>query len=294
MTWYPDDRRRADERPDDDGLDKGFNAEVVEDAPWDSGPLPYQVICYAALGVIYFVESRRGATIADLLIPAVGVLGVLSRWGLAPLIVLLLLGAVRFLKAATGQVMGDAVGPGGIDVRDVLLCMAVLAYTGAQYRLQGLMGHVLPPDPRRRRAPRDRARDRTAPQPRSPQLASRVEVGAFLLSLPVWALMAQLVWIFLSRHWDFVYWPQARRFGRPPDASDWSERLNRLIVFAWALGILLFVTATLLKHWKHRQLTSREAALFLQDVAWKELRGDQRRITRWLAWGRLKKRRENP
>jgi hypothetical protein len=252
------------------------------------------VICYAALAAIYFVESSRGPTIADLLIPAVGVLGVLSRWGLAPLILLLLLGAVRFLKAATGQTMWDTMGPGGIDVRDVLLCMAVLAYTGAQYRLQGLTGHVLPPDPRRRRAPGDRARDRTAPQPRSPQLASRLEVGAFLLSLPVWALIAQLVWILLSQHWDFVYWPRVRRFVRPADASDWSERLNRLIVFAWAIGILLFVTATLLKHWKHRQRTPREAALFLQDVAWKELRGDQRRITRWLAWGRLKKRGENP
>src|SRR5262245_2211259 len=289
MTWHPDDRRRDDER-----LDDPVGDESREDAPWDSGPLPYQVICYAALAAIYFVESSRGPTLADLLIPAVGVLGVLSRWGLAPLILLLLLGAVRFLKTVTGQAMGDAMGPGGIDVRDVLLCVAVLAYVGAQYRLQGLTGHVLPPDPRRRRAPGDRARDRTAPQPRSPHLASRVEVGAFLLSLPVWAILAQLVWFFLSRHWDFVYWPQARRFGRPPDASDWSERLNRLIVFAWALGILLFVTATLLKHWKHRQRTPREAAIFLQDVAWKELRGDQRRITRWLAWGRLKKREENP
>src|SRR5262245_27526894 len=138
MTWHPDDRPRDDER-----LDDPVGEESREDAPWDSGPLHYQVICYAALAAIYVVESSRGPTIAVLLIPAVGVLGVLSRWGLAPLILLLLLGAVRFLKAATGQTMWDTMASGGIDVRDVLLCMAVLAYTGAQYRLQGLTGHVL-------------------------------------------------------------------------------------------------------------------------------------------------------
>ncbi len=33
---------------------------------------------------------------------------------------------------------------------EALVHPAVLAYTGAQYRLQGLTGHVLPPDPRRR------------------------------------------------------------------------------------------------------------------------------------------------
>jgi hypothetical protein len=116
-------------------------------------------------------------------------------------------------------------------------------------------------------------------QPRSHRLASRLEVGLFVLTLPMFAILAQFAWLFLDQHWQLAGWP---------------ERTNRLIVLAWVIGAGLFVAATLFKHWKHRQYTAREAALFLQDAVWHETRGDQRRITRWLAWGRLKERGENP
>jgi hypothetical protein len=32
-----------------------------------------------------------------------------------------------------------------------------------------------------------------------------------------------------------------------------------------------------------------EANLFLQDILWQETRGDQRRISRWFAWARLRR-----
>jgi len=265
-------------RPASDGV------EALDDAPaaaWDFGPMPYQVTCFAALAAIYLLQIQRGVHLADLLIPLVGVLGVLSRWSLAPLMLLLVLAGTHALKVIPGLGVAAApVGRGALEALDIFLAIAVLAYVGAQYRLQGLTAHILPPDPRRRVPEReDSPRTKPAPQPRSHPLASRTEVGLFLLLLPVYAIAAELAWVALDQRWQLAGWP---------------ERLNRLIVVAWVLGAGLFVTGTLFAHWKHRQYTAREAALFMQDALWQETRGDQRRITRWLAWARLKRRGENP
>jgi hypothetical protein len=39
-------------------------------------------------------------------------------------------------------------------------------------------------------------------------------------------------------------------------------------------------------------MTAEEATLFLQDVLWKETRGEQRRLNRWSAWARLRHNRK--
>src|SRR5439155_12209366 len=96
----------------------------------------------------------------------------------------------------------------------------VLAYTAAHYRLLGLVFSVLPPDPRRLPARRDKKRQ--PPQARSPHLADPLEVGAFLLTVPVWAILGHVAWMLLSLPWDVAGMPAP---------------LTRLFLLAWALGL---------------------------------------------------------
>jgi hypothetical protein len=100
-----------------------------------------------------------------------------------------------------------------------------------------------------------------------------------LLTLPLWAILAYLAWAILSLPWDVANMPPA---------------MARLILLAWTVGIGLFVASALLGLWKRRQHSTAEATLFLQDTLWRETRGDQRRIQRWLAWERLRKTGEAP
>jgi hypothetical protein len=239
----------------------------------DIGAIPYYVICFASLAAIYLLELYRGAHLINYLIPLVGFLAAFSRWSLGPLILLATIGAAQVGKALMG-VRVD-IGTSGFRAEDALLCVAMLAYTGAHYRLLGLVFAVLPPDPRR---PPDRGdRKGAGSQARSARLADPVEVGRFLLTAPIWALLGLLVGGILSLRWNVG--------GLPP----W---VGRLILLAWAVGIGLFVTAALMGLWKRRQHTPAEATLLLQDTLWHETRGDQRRIQRWLAWDRLRKRGE--
>jgi len=235
----------------------------------DIGAMPYYVICFASLAAIYLLELYRGAHLINYLIPLLGFLAAFSRWSMGPLILLFTIGAAQVGKTLLGVRIDMSAG---FRAEDALLCVAMLAYTGAHYRLLGLVFAVLPPDPRR---PLD-ARDSRGPRPqvRSARLADPVEVGRFLLTAPIWALLGLLVGGILSVRWNVG--------GLPP----W---VARLILLAWAVGLGLFVTAALMGLWKRRQHTPAEATLFLQDTLWQETRGDQRRIQRWLAWERLRK-----
>lgn len=245
---------------------------------WDMGPGPYQVICLASLMVIFLAELQRGVHVGSLLVPLVGLLAVVSRWAMAPLLLLVILAGAEGIRAMSGLRIRPI--QQGLRVEDVLLCLGVLAYVASHYRLQGLLLHVLPPDSRRLSPePGWFGRRRPLLRRRSAHLASRTEVGLFVLSLPVWALVAQVVWLVIGQPWTWL---------------GWSARVNRLLLFTWVVGLGMFVTAALLALWKRHQHSAREATLFLQDTLWRETRGEQRRITRWLAWGRLKRRGENP
>jgi len=54
------------------------------------------------------------------------------------------------------------------------------------------------------------------------------------------------------------------------------------------------LAAAVLSTWKRRQHSPITAAVALQDVVWHDTRREQRRISRWLSWAKLKARGENP
>jgi hypothetical protein len=251
-------------------------------SPREPAVLLYQLVCLSGLGLILLSRVTRGVGLLDFLLAGVGLAGVLLCWRLAPLLVLFLLAFTELvqpylwgMRAWTG--MGRRMQT--FDLNDVLVCCGVLAYVVGHYRLQGLRSHLLPPDPRRQpgEPPRSLLRRLWPPlvrRPRAPGLVAPGELAIFVLALPVWAVLAQLVWLWLSR--------QGSLFGLPLSAS-------RFLVLVWALVLGGLIVSALLSAWRRRTMTSTEAALLLQDVLWSQTRGEQRRLQRWLAWDRLRR-----
>jgi hypothetical protein len=239
--------------------------------------LLYQLLCLGGLALVLVVRLGRGIGLVDLLVIVIGLLGVVARLRLAPVLLLLLVAAGELVP----RVMWGARPMGWYDFGwtfrpdDVILCCGVLGYVVAHFRLQGLVHVLLPLDRRlRERPPRPHGVGQVVRRKRSPALVHPVEVGVFLLSLPLWALLAQAVW----------YWLAARR-----SMLDFPHGLTRFLLLTWALGVGGLVVSSLLGYWKRRGMKGEEAALLLQDTLWRETRREQRRLSRWLTWSRVRR-----
>jgi hypothetical protein len=244
--------------------------------------LMYQLVCVVGLTLVLLPGMARGIGLLDVLLAVVGLAGVLLGWRSAPLLVLLL---TAFAQLAQPYLWGMRPGMGGrlraFDPNDLLLCCGVLAYVAAHYRLQGLRSHLLPPDPRRQpgEPPRSLWRRLWPPlvrRPRASRLATAAELAIFVLTLPLWAMLAEGVWTWLSR--------QGPLLGLPLTAS-------RFILLTWALALGGLIVNALFTAWRRRTMSGTEAAGLLQDVLWWETRGEQRRLGRWLAWDRRRRQR---
>jgi hypothetical protein len=236
------------------------------------------------------------------LLPAfLGALGLLFRWRAAPVLlllaVMLLLGswwlgtdlgrlgtyATTWLRLwLTGWWPGrlplSRSGPGWrgpLLVSDLLLAVSLLAYAAGHYRLQGLLVRLFPPDPRQarvaRRGPEEASR-------RSPDLVSARELVVVLVVLTSCAGLASLLW--------------ARLKGQVTELEI-DDAAWRGILVLWLLGAGVLVAAGLLRYLVLRRMTPPEAALYLQDVLWRETRREQSRLNRWLAWAWLRRRRQD-
>ncbi len=249
----------------------------------------YTVTCLIALAVIFTVELPQGPSLATPLLLMVGLAGVLLRWRVAPLLLVLLFATGHLLQQERLMGMGIMLHQARLlQPTDVALCAAMLAYVVAHYRLQALTRHVFPIDPGRREpVPRvgarsgDRAptggRGRIIRRCRSWSLVTPEEVGWLILALPIPALLAQLLWNVLNRQWNVLGLPVV---------------VGRVVLVMWVFAVGAFVIAALLGQWRLRRLSAAEATLFLQDVLWKETRREQRRVNQWLAWARLRHKEE--
>jgi hypothetical protein len=250
----------------------------------DSGVNYYMVVCLAALVVVLIILAQRGFGYWSLFPLLVGAVGVATRWGSAPTMLLLTVAVCLNTPSSTLPLSGRRMP---LRVSDLLLCGAVLAYVAAHYRYQCLAVNVFPPDPRRRESPQHRKTTflglRRPPevvqQRRSPGLVSQWEVGLLVLSLPVWSGLAQVWWNWLPGQW-----------GNPALPAP----LWRAMLLVWVLGVGVLAAAAILDYWGRRRLTAEEATLFLQDVLWHETRREQRRLNRWLAWARIRHLRGKP
>jgi hypothetical protein len=227
------------------------------------------------MGVIWLVLLRRPLPAAATLFPILmGILGIAVRWRLAPVVLLVTL-AICLKFESTYE------SPRTFRVSDLILCAATLAFIAAQFRLQSMYDHIVPVDPRRRQGPPRwhvgvlsiRYQPEVVRETRPPSLVTRDEIGMLILGSALWAGMAQVFWNLL---------PLERGPGLPPPV--W-----RAIVLAWIIGAGLYIVFGFLSYLSQGSMTAEEATLFLQDVLWKETRGEQRRLNRWSVWGRLRR-----
>lgn len=239
----------------------------------------YYVVCLVSLSVIWLVLLRRELPATATLFPVlVGILGIAVRWRLAPVFLLVTLAiCLKFELTSEGQRT--------FRVSDLILCAATLTYVAGQFRLQGLLDHVVPIDPRRREGPPRwhvgllsiRYQPEVVREKRAPSLVTREEVGMLILGSALWAGLAQIFWNFLPLEKGNPGFP----------LPVW-----RAILLAWIIGASLYIVFGMLNYFGQREMTAEEATLFLQDVLWKETRGEQRRLNRWSAWARLRHNRK--
>ena len=271
--------------------------DIDADADQHPGARAYALLCLAALAVMVMALVLRRPDPWALLPALVGGLALLFRWRGGPLLVLLavvvllwtwwrginpgwlvfaLVTWVRRLLFAewVGHLrlpVPNRQPPRAIlPLSDLLLALSLLAYAAGHYRLQGLVLRLFPPDPRRRREP-------SPPTPRrAPRLVTAQEIAGMLVALAACGGLAYLFWSWLrGRETDLEV----------PDAV-WQG-----ILVLWLLGGGVLAVAGLLRYLALRRLTAPEASLFLQDVLWRETRGEQRRLNRWLAWAWLRRQR---
>jgi hypothetical protein len=147
----------------------------------------------------------------------------------------------------------------------VLLCVAILAYLVAMYRLQGLRFGLLPTD---RRVPAETAA-------RSEATMSASELVGLIVPIPAAALLAQLALLLLRQRWSLYELP---------------ARWQQFVLVAWTLLIVMFLAASVFQYWRRLQMDRATALLLLQDILWRETRGEQRTINRWIVWQKLRNR----
>jgi hypothetical protein len=237
----------------------------------------YQFIGFIALSVVFLAQLQQGLLLGNLLVIAFGVLGLVSRLRLGHIIFLIMIAGAQLVhQALTGRFRFTSYRL--FELEDVLLCVGVLGYVAAHYRLQGLMTNLLTLDPRQRSGSPRRfffLFPRAAPiQPVVRPLShiNQTEITLLALGLPVWALLAQLLLALLSLPWEIL---------------DLPVRMVHMLLVTWTLILGTFVLSNFLNLWKRRQMTAGAAQLYLQDTLWRETRGDQRRLNRWLAWKKI-------
>jgi hypothetical protein len=250
-------------------------------APWQTPGLShYYVVCLASVGLIWLVLLRRELPTSATLFPVlVGLLGIAVRWRLAPVILLATLAVCLKFESINEP-------PRTFRVSDLILCAATLTYVSGQFRLQGMLDHIAPMDLRRREGPPRwhvgllsiRYQPEVVREKRAPSLVTREEIGMLILGSALWAGLAQIIWNLLPLEKENPGFP----------VSVW-----RAIMLAWILAAVLYVLFGLLGYLSQRMMTVEESTLFLQDVLWKETRGEQRRLNRWSAWARQRRRENN-
>jgi hypothetical protein len=184
---------------------------------------------------------------------------------------------------------------------DWILSAAVLAYVAAHYRLQSLIYHIFPPDPRRKTLPRLEDRQphqfhlpftRTGAEGavreaslsmlanagrRSTGQVNLEEIGMLILGLPLWAALGFLFW-----RWLGVI---------PPVLREVPGTLRPPMLLLWVVGTALALATGLFAYFRMRQASREESLLYLQDQLWMNTSRDQGRVNRFLVWARWRRQR---
>lgn len=244
----------------------------------------YRLIALAALLLLYLLLTQQNLELWGVLPLALGALGLFVPGTVSPPFVL---GVVLTLLVFQPQLASGF--PGWMRqrtsaVEDLLLAAALLGYLIAHTRLLTLLRHAVPPDTRRARKPEhDRLRGRwLLPSKATRRSAASVpprELPALLLSVPLFALVAYLLWIRIGVE-------------TPPETLQISPFLWRALLVVWGGGVTLVAVYALIAYLGRAQAGLDESLGYLQDQLWAATRGEQRQIQSWSVWARLHRERK--
>jgi hypothetical protein len=244
----------------------------------------YRVLCAVALLVILLMEMADGLSLTLPLILLFGLVGIVWRVSAAPGLVLFFYAVGQYFRSEFGRATGLR-GAGAfvpeyppVEMPDLVLAGAMIAFFAAQYRLHGLLGSMTPFELRRRRRAGLGAQllsESREEIKRPRKTVSLYEAPILVLTLPLWVLLGQVLWLVIA----------SRR-----DGSEYSPWFNRLVLLIWILGVPPLVLGSLLHYWYRSTMSRDEAQLFLQDTQWRETAREQRRVSRFLAWARLRRK----
>lgn len=256
-------------------------AVAVPDPAQDPAARNYIFICLAAMVVLLVVLLYQGLGTGSLIPVLVGIMGVVTRWRIGPLLLIVALAGLYYIEMIRYYGIVRPPEFETPELSDVLLGGAVVVYAAAHYRLQGLLHEIVPRAPSR---PGRRQGALHDPQPepsacRSTRAVPESEL-AWLFCVPGWAAAAVVLWLALPAPVSYL----ATHVELRP--QDWQAGL-----LVWSLGVGLLVLNSFVNYAGFRRLGAAEARLVLQDVAWRETRREQGRINRWLAWARLRRQR---
>jgi hypothetical protein len=263
--------------------------------PPDTGVRNYQFFCFCALCALGLILLQRGLGRWSLFPVGVGLVPVIFRWRLGPLLLLAALAATLFMTGVHVPGYLPWRPPRSSPISDLMLSAAVLAYVAGHYRLQGLAHFIFPRDPRRLPAAPAK-RGLVVPAQRSPGLATPAELILLLLSLPVWAGVALFCspWLIPPLDEPRLFEVEGPMPGEFMDqtvvlAQFFLNGVWRCRLLVWCLGAGLILVSGLLGYLAWGRMSAAEATLFLQDVAWGETRREQRLLHSWLTWARRRR-----
>jgi hypothetical protein len=217
-----------------------------------SAAIIYLVLGAAGLALVSLRPWQLGQQQAALAPLLIGIGGLLFLWRWAPLAMLAALAALLVLLPRRSSSL----------LMDLLLALGLTIYLLAQYRLYGLRSAMFAGE--------------ADSKPRADLDVRRREIAAGLLSATGAVVLAVFLWeltALIRPQWRFT-------------PTDW-----RLQLIVWAVAAALMVLVGGLGYWSWRRQSRDEALLRLRDKFWRQTRGEQRKINRWLAWARRQRER---
>lgn len=245
-------------------------------------PVPrfYVGTVIGSLLVVALILAERGLGLPAFLVLVFGGIGLFTRWRTIPPLLLLFVAGMLVARAFGHDLMsliyrllipwsrirGFAGRYQPEPLLDALLVLMMLVYLQGHYRLVGLMTQALPTEGHS-------GSDRRKPIRRTLPPGDTGEGLAGLGEQIVVLVLSIFLWVLIS-------------FTTPPPQTNLA--VWRGLVLIWLLGSFLLFTSTLVRVAFFRAASPEVHEMFLQEVLWRETRGEQSRIQRWIQHNRLK------
>ena len=255
----------------------------------------YMLFGFAGLLSMVPILLLKGLDLWCIFPLVLGALSLMAHWRAGPILVLLTLAAMIVLRsygldpltALEGVLQVFLEGPrsslGGLSVvpqtpfLDLLLSVCVLTFLVGHYRLQALVHNAIPLDARTHVPAERRVKGQPATEPINPR---RAPGGLTRWEIPLLGAAVLLSGLAGDFAWSFVHGLRPR-YGM--SARGWQT-----LTVIWSIAFLLLVAWTVFGYLRRTRMTRAESLQYLQDQLWRQTRREQGRISRWIAWARLR------